>query len=301
MGLGGVADAGEGAVKTAALLKGNIGGGRPSLNPSRRLPARRSGATTENATLMTENYTLGHDDVALAFVSRRRLDPDGAALLPHLRPGLRVLDCGCGPGTVTADIARAVPGGQAVGVDISAQQVAQASAHWRGEAVDNLEFRQADAYCLPFPEASFDAVFSHALLEHLAEPVAAVREMLRVLKPGGPLVVCTPDWGGFLFSPSTPALALAIAAYTGLQERNGGDPLCGRRLREHLLEAGAEGVHARARYENYQPLSIITELLAWQLERDDQHGHGTTLRQWGQQPAAMFAQAWVSCLGRKVG
>ena len=166
-------------------------------------------------------------------------------------------------------------------------------------AVRNVSFRQANAYDLPFGDESFDVVFSHALLEHLSNPGKAVQEVWRVLKPGGVLGVCTPDWSGFLFSPATPALLDTISAYTDLQARNGGDASIGHKLRDYLVEAGFEQVRSTARYENYEPLSVIGDLVAWQLERDGQLDRARTMREWAAQPGGMFAQAWVSCVGRR--
>ena len=248
---------------------------------------------------MSETYTLGYDDIAVKFVARRRLDANATFLLPYLKPGAVVLDCGCGPGTVTLDIAERIGDGTVVGVDMSESQVRIGMRRAAQRALRNVSFRQGDAYALPFADASFDVVFSHALLEHLSDPGKAVREFRRVLKPEGTLAVCTPDWSGFLFSPATRALLDAIKAYVELQARNGGDANIGHKLRDYLVEAGFEDVRPTARYENYAPLSVIVDLLAWQLESDGQPDHAAALRAWVAQPGGMFAQAWVSCTGRR--
>jgi SAM-dependent methyltransferase len=248
---------------------------------------------------MQETYTLGYDRAAMAFVGRRRLDPNGAFFLPYLASGMHVLDCGCGPGTITLDIAEHVRPGTVVGVDMSESQVDLATRSATARGLANVEFRQGNAYALPFADASFDAVFSHALLEHLAEPARAIAQFRRVLKPGGWLGVCTPDWGGFLYSPATPELLSAVRHFEALQVRNGGDARIGHKLLGLLLDGGFEQIKATARYENYEPLTVITDLVAWQLEASGLVAEARALREWGGQPAGMFAQAWVGCVGRR--
>lgn len=248
---------------------------------------------------MTETYTLGYDDIALDFVARRRLDANAAFLVPYLKPGTAVLDCGCGPGSVTLDIAERIGDGTVVGVDMSESQVRIGMRCAAQRALRNASFRQGNAYTLPFADASFDVVFSHALLEHLSDPGKALREFRRVLKPEATLAVCAPDWSGFLFSPATRALLDAIKAYVELQARNGGDANVGHKLRDYLVDAGFDDVRSTARYENYDPLSVIGDLVAWQLARDGQTEHAAAMRAWAAEPGGMFAQAWVSCIGRR--
>jgi ubiquinone/menaquinone biosynthesis C-methylase UbiE len=245
---------------------------------------------------MPEQYTLGYDSVALAFVSRRRLDPDGAALIPLLRPGMTVLDCGCGPGTVSVDIAERLGAGRAVGVDLDESQIGLARELAQRRGCGNVSFRQGDVYRLPFGDASFDAVFSHALFEHLSDPPRAMSELLRVLKPGAPAVVCTPDWGSFLYSPATAPLLGAVHAYCELQNRNGGDVAIGHKLLDYARQAGFERVRATARYENYQPLTIIGDLVAGKLDQAGFAQHAAAMRDWAAHSDGMFAQAWVSCV-----
>jgi SAM-dependent methyltransferase len=249
--------------------------------------------------VMNETYTLGYDRAAIAFVERRRLEINGAFFLPCLAPGMRVLDCGCGPGTITLDIAQRVGDGSVVGLDLSESQVRLATQGAAARGLANISFRQGTAYALPLPDASVDAVFSHALLEHLSDPARAVAEFRRVLKPGGWLGVCTPDWGGFLYSPATPELLAAVRAYTDLQNRNGGDVRIGHKLLGLLVDAGFEHARATARYENYDPLTVITDLIAWQLDSNGFAAEAHALREWGARSTGMFAEAWVECVGRK--
>jgi ubiquinone/menaquinone biosynthesis C-methylase UbiE len=246
-----------------------------------------------------ENYTLGYGREAVTFLDRRTLATHGAFFEACLLPGLRVLDCGCGPGGITQGIAARVAPGSVTGVDMDESQVALAAERATAAGLTNVEFRQGSVYELPFADDSFDAVFSHALFEHLADKVRAARECLRVLRPGGVIGVCTPDWGGFVVTPDSPAVRAAVAAYELNQNRNGGDTRTGRKLAEVLTEAGFVHAKLAARYENYSPLFAIGNLLAWQLERDGMPEHGATFRRWQEDPQALFAQAWLSCVARK--
>jgi ubiquinone/menaquinone biosynthesis C-methylase UbiE len=112
-----------------------------------------------------------------------------------LKPGERVLDCGCGTGTLALVAKRRVgPTGSVHGIDISADQLARAREKAQRENLD-IEFREGSIDELPFPDASIDAVFSTLMLHHLPRPVkeGAFREMRRVLKPGGRVVIA--DFG----------------------------------------------------------------------------------------------------------
>jgi SAM-dependent methyltransferase len=246
------------------------------------------------------SYTPGHSRNATDFMARRSLRSHGAFFLPYLTPGVSVLDCGCGPGTITLGIAERVAPAQVIGIDFAASQIEQATANAASATVRDVSFRTADCHELPFEDGHFDRVFSHALMEHLPDPVRAVRELYRVLAPGGVIGVCSPDWGGFLLAPPSAALSHAIAAYTSLQSRNGGDVEVGRKLGVYLASAGFGEVRMTARFECYPSLGIIGEYLALPLEREGDVPSAEELRAWSKSEGGMFAQAWVSATGRKV-
>ena len=248
---------------------------------------------------MRERYTPGHTPNAVDFMSRRTLDSHGAFFIPLLTDGISVLDCGSGPGTITCDIAKRTPNGQVVGVDSDATQVSLAAETSRTRDLKNVEFRSASAYDLPFPDKSFDAVFSHALFEHLGDPGRAIAEFRRVLRPGGNVGLCSPDWGGFLLAPPSTELSAAIARYERLSIDNGGDPYVGRKLALLLEKGGFEAIAMQARFEVYESRSFIGEYLALQLDNAGATRHAATLLEWAGAPNGMFAQAWVSCTGRK--
>jgi SAM-dependent methyltransferase len=195
------------------------------------------------------------------------------------------------------DIAQRLGGGSAVGLDLDESQIRLGRELAQRRGCGNVSFRRGDVYRLPFEDASFDAVFSHALFEHLSDPLRAMGELLRVVKPGAPALVCTPDWGSFLYSPATPALLAAVRAYCELQNRNGGDVYIGHKLLDCARQAGFERVRASARYENYQPLSVIGDLVAGKLDQAGLAREAAAMRDWAAHSDGMFAQAWVSCVG----
>jgi SAM-dependent methyltransferase len=202
---------------------------------------------------------------------------------------------------MTVGIAAHVDSGRAIGVDMGESQVRLATQRAAEQGVANAEFRVGSAYELPFADAQFDALFSHALLEHLREPVRAMREFLRVLKPGGVMGVATPDWSGFLVGPLNRGVEAAIDAFKALQVGNGGDVDIGHKLSQYAVDAGFERVTLQARYENFEPVTIITDLLTANLDRAGQPVHAQTLRAWQSTPHAMFAEAWVACVGYRPG
>lgn len=130
----------------------------------------------------------------------------GGFFTPFLRLGMRLLDCGCGPGTITVGLAELVAPGEVIGIDASADLIATAQGNAARASVRNAAFQTGDVYSLPFADDSFDAVWVHALLEHLHDPVAALAEMRRVLKPDGIIGVRELDLDSLLIAPESPTM-----------------------------------------------------------------------------------------------
>jgi len=234
-------------------------------------------------------------------MAKRSFSSHGQFFAEYLEPGLSVLDCGCGPGSITFGIAETVYPGNTVGIDFGESQIARARAAIPDRSRGNVSFQIAGCYSLPFPPDTFDRVFSHALFEHLSEPVRAMEELRRVLKPNGIVGLCSPDWGGFILSPPSDALTRAVLSYRSLQTRNGGDVEAGRKLGANLTAAGFEAIQMSARYECYPTLSFIGEYLALQLEGAGDIMSARTCREWAGSDGGLFAQAWVSAIARKPG
>jgi len=243
----------------------------------------------------TGTYTPGHSGNAVTFMAQRRAATHAAFFLPQLKAGMRLLDCGCGPGTITLDLARRVAPGAVIGIDRSDAQFASARAAAAQEGLA-VAFETGNIERLRFPDASFDAAFAHALFEHLPDPARAAAEIRRVLKPGGCFGLRSPDWGGFLLYPFPPEVERAIAAYRGLMTENRGDVLAGRKLPSLLRRAGFAHVASSASYEIYQDPARIAEYLAVQLDSQDAAA-AASLRAWHRDPEAFFAQAWVEAIG----
>jgi ubiquinone/menaquinone biosynthesis C-methylase UbiE len=141
------------------------------------------------------------------------------------------------------DLARRVAPGRVVAIDNSPEALAQARTHAKTRSA-SVEFHVSDAYSLPFADASFDVVHAHQLLQHVPDPVRALAEMRRVLRPGGLVGARDCDYGSFAWSPSDPRLTRWLAVYCAVARHNGGEPDAGRFLKGWAIAAGFREVHA---------------------------------------------------------
>jgi ubiquinone/menaquinone biosynthesis C-methylase UbiE len=183
-------------------------------------------------------YTHGHHESVLRSHTWRTAENSSAYLLPELRPGQSLLDVGCGPGTITADLALLVAPGDVVGIDAAPDVVAQAESHASELGLTNLRFEVGDLFGLSYPDASFDVVHAHQVLQHLADPVGALIELRRVLGPDGVLAARDSDYGAFAWAPADPMLDRWLELYLAVTSRNGHDARIGPRLLGLAHEAG---------------------------------------------------------------
>jgi ubiquinone/menaquinone biosynthesis C-methylase UbiE len=191
--------------------------------------------------MSTERYSHGHHESVLRSHRWRTAENSASFLLPHLRRNMSVLDIGCGPGNITAGLARKVDHGSIIGIDISATVIELAVSEQAHKA-PNLTFAVGDVYHLEFPDAHFDVVFAHQVLQHLARPVEALQEMRRVLKPGGQLAARDADFGAFVWFPHDPILDRWMVLYHELTARNGAQADAGRNLKAWTRAAGFDSV-----------------------------------------------------------
>lgn len=162
-------------------------------------------------------------------------------------PGSRVLEAGCGVGAQTVTLARNSPDAHFTSVDVSADSLAQARRAVESAGYDNVTFEQADIFHLPYEPESFDHVFICHVLEHLAEPVAALTKLKQQLKAGGTITIIEGDHGSTYFHPDSEAARQAIWCLVELQRRAGGNSLIGRQLYPLLTEAGFDSIQVDPR------------------------------------------------------
>lgn len=193
-----------------------------------------------------DTYTHGHAEAVLRSHRWRTAENSAAYLLPHVQPNARLLDVGCGPGTITVDLARLAPDGIVVGIDRSEGVLAEARAAAAAAGVTNLEIAVGDVYSLGHGDDSFDVVHAHQVLQHLSDPVAALREMGRVCRPDGVVAVRDSDYSAFTWWPALPELDEWLRVYQAVARGNDAEPDAGRRLKSWALEAGLEVVAATA-------------------------------------------------------
>lgn len=193
-----------------------------------------------------EQYTHGHHESVLRSHTWRTVLNSAAYLIPHLEAGLTLLDVGCGPGTITVDLARRLAPGQVIGIDSSAEIIEHAAGLAFDEGVHNVRFQVGDVYTLDFPDESFDIVHAHQVIQHVANPVAAMREIRRVLRPGGIFAARDVDYGGVMVYPKLQGLFLWIKVCRDVHYWNGGDPDAGRALKAWARLAGFSDVSSSA-------------------------------------------------------
>ncbi len=176
----------------------------------------------------------------------RTIENSAAYLAPHLSPGSTLLDVGCGPGTLTADLAVAVDPGHVVAIDQEPAVLREAAGVAAERGIDTIEFRAGDVYDIDADDGTFDVVHAHQVLQHLSDPVRALREMARVTRPGGIVAARDADYSAMTWYPADERLDLWLDVYRAVARANRAEPDAGRRLLAWASEAGFHRVTASA-------------------------------------------------------
>lgn len=269
-------------------------------------------------TIMSSNTSTKEDEECRRF-KLRNVEKEAAFFLPHLRPGIKLLDAGCGPGSITFGFAEQISPGTVVGIDTDQSRIEAASQQICDTGVDTISFLVADVNKLPFDTGSFDAVFANGLIEHLPIAYEGIYEMMRVLKPGGIIGLRSPDWGVALIYPDSDGLRDSIALRNEWQRSKGGNPEAGRMLRGQLIEAGFENVLAGSTADSHgtdqgvteglwymQSLLNQTELIDSAEENNwaspaDMDRMRRDWEAWAKSPEAFASFFWCHAIGRKPG
>ena len=192
---------------------------------------------------MTKNndvYTHGHHESVLQSHKWRTVENSAQFLVKHLKEDTLLLDAGCGPGNITAGLSRLVPNGKVIGVDSSTKIIQEAQRDFGRDTYSNLSFQVGDIYELEFPDNTFDVVYAHQVLQHLHEPVSALKEFRRVLKPGGIIAVRDADYAAFTWYPQSPELTRWLELYHEVTDHNHAQSNGGRYLKAWAMQAGLE-------------------------------------------------------------
>lgn len=264
-----------------------------------------------------EQYTHGHARAVVRQHAQRIASEAAAFLLPALRPGMRILDVGCGPGSITRGLAERVAPGEVIGLDLSRETLDEARRDAAAQGMTNLQYREGSVYALPFPDASFDVAYAHQVLQHLRERASALGEMLRVVRPGGLVAIRDVDWGTAAYWPRDPWIDRFIEVHQQAWQRNGGEPQMGRHLRALFNDAGFADFEITAAVWCY---ATPAETIAWGDSYADrlltspmgqhpvEHGYASradvesmaaAFRAWARHPDAFWVFTHVAALGRK--
>ncbi|WP_026550466.1 methyltransferase domain-containing protein [Arthrobacter sp. Br18] len=259
-------------------------------------------------------YSHGHHPSVTNTHASRTVEDSAAYLVGHLSPGMDVLDVGCGPGSITAGFAALVAPGTVTGIDRSADVVAKASA--AHAHLQNAVFATGNIYDLDFPDEKFDVVHAHQVLQHLTDPVAALREMRRVVRPGGVVAVRDADFHAMAWFPSSPALTEWMELYQRIARGNNAEPDGGRHLLSWVQDAGftetevstsswiyatdeARRLHAESWAERVLHSGFAEQTLErGHADREDLERLAEGWRTWGTAPDGVFLIPSVEVLAR---
>lgn len=268
-----------------------------------------------NKSASAAEYTMGYSQEFRQMLDRRRVESHARYLLPYLAAGQRALDLGCGPGTLSVGLAKAVEPGELHGIDIESSQVEIARAAALDGGHKNAAFHVGDATALPFGDNYFDVVHCHTVLTHVPDTLATLAEARRVLKPGGLMASRELITESSFMEPVPDTFAGAWETFTKLLSANRGHPQMGKELKSWYVEAGFTNVRASASFDVFSSAEDVLFLhnfvSGWFFSPDTvaaalKHGLTTQeqfdawrrdLDKWKDAPGAFGCLAFGECLG----
>ena len=268
--------------------------------------AYRAGMTSTDPSDGLSRYSHGHQPSVLASHAARTAQNSCGYFLDRVQRGHRVLDLGCGPGSISLDLAQRVgPDGLVVGVDFSADAIAAARAAAWARGDTTTRFVVGDLFDLDLEPGSFDIVHAHQVLQHLTDPVAALTAMARYSRPDGVIVARDADYGAMAWYPEPDGLDQWRDSYCAGARSAGAEPYAGRRLRAWFHAAGLDIVAAGSSTWTYataeetawwgdsQADRVLTSNFAARaadqgLSQDEVAQIAADWRAWGRHPDAWF-------------
>jgi ubiquinone/menaquinone biosynthesis C-methylase UbiE len=256
------------------------------------------------------------ESVQHGYVGQRDVVTFLPFLVPHLNPGVDVVDVGCGVGAIALDVAARVAPGRVLGVDADAGQIETARASAAERGAENASFEVGSVYELPVADASADVVYANAVLFYVPDRPRALAELRRVLKPGGLAAVVDDYLSVVVLAPELPAMARAPELFERIVAREGGDTRYSANLRRLLLDAGfarTRGVaHAPETYGDAESTRWFAEFAAglfsaastrevivaegW-ADEAELEALVAALREWGERPDAFATWLYCGALG----
>ncbi|MCL5260721.1 MAG: methyltransferase domain-containing protein [Gammaproteobacteria bacterium] len=194
--------------------------------------------------VQTNNYKYGYKDFMINFINKRTVEQEAGFLIPYLRDDIKLLDCGCGPGSITVGFGKYIKNGEIFAIDIEPSQLELTKKLANEEGITNIHLEKADICDLPFKDNTFDIVFSHAFLTHIPNYRKAIQEMKRVLKPGGIIAARDPAFKDVVIYPDTSEIINAWNFRLKMLSSAGADFSIGKKLRSILSEEGFSDVVA---------------------------------------------------------
>ena len=273
--------------------------------------------TTASNNTPATSYTMGYSKEFLQLLDRRSAGTSAAYLLPHLKPGMKLLDFGCGPGTISVGLAGAVAPGECYGIDVEASQIEIARAAAAAGGHDNMVLQTGDVTDLPFEDDYFDVAHGHAVLMHVPDTHAALAEVKRVLKPGGLLASREFICDSSFIEPERTDLNSSWETFGDLLAANGGHPQMGRQLKGVLLAAGFDDIQAGLAFEKFvsaadvaffhgfvngwffSDATVDAAVKLGLASRERFDGWQAALTEWREESGAIAAIAWGEALVRK--